>query len=262
MKDPRSDRRQRRRRRRLRNRLRFYAVIALFCAWVGLLGIMAYGLLMWDFLFPATFRGEAWMKASGMQIDVVLLLLFAVQHSGMASPRFKSWWTQYIPPRLEPSVYVMFAGFFLFVLSSLWRPVLPPLYDLNGHWAGGLLLGLNGLGYLIILISQWKMDPFGLLGLRQCVEFILNKKPPSPDFRTPLLYNWTRHPLYLGLLFTWWFSPALTPDHLLFNAVMTLYILVGISFEERKMVDQFGEEYEAYQRRVPMLIPNPFASKN
>jgi methanethiol S-methyltransferase len=228
---------------------------AAFAVLIGLLGMAAFGLLLWDFQDPGSFK--VWGLVPGdMGLNLALLLLFGVQHSVMARPWFKRQWTRLVPSDLERSLYVMFSGVMLLLIAGLWTPTDPPLYDLRGtawQWPLHLVAGLGGVVILVAAIGQGGLDLIGVDALRRMVQ----GKPVHVErpFATPHIYRLVRHPLYFGMLLLFWATPAMTHDHLLFAEVMTAYLLVGAAFEEGGLIRRYGDVYRAYRREVPMLIP-------
>lgn len=227
---------------------------SVFAVIIGLLGMAAFGLLLWDFQFPETFK-EYYLFRGGMPLNLVLLVSFGVQHSLMARKSFKRILIRLMPAELERSFYVMVSGFVLFSLSLLWSPLSPPLYDLSGTVGGYFLHAGAFLGIVVIAWAGLAMDGLDLIGVRSVIR-ILRDQPPQPELLSiPRPYRLVRHPLYLGMLLVFWLSPVMTHDHLFFAEVMTAYILIGIHFEERDLVGRFGDAYRRYQAEVPMIIP-------
>jgi protein-S-isoprenylcysteine O-methyltransferase Ste14 len=189
-------------------------------------------------------------------VDLALLALFAVQHSVMARRGFKRWWTRVVPESVERATYVLAASGALALLLWQWRPIVAPLLwsvqDPIAHFALDLVFWA---GWAVLLASTWLLDHFELFGLRQPWAKLRGHAMPAPVFRTPLLYRHVRHPLYLGFVLAFWAAPRMTAGHALFAAACTGYILIGIWFEERDLVAQFGQRYVAYRREVGMLIP-------
>jgi len=203
-------------------------------------------------------NGPATPMATALAIDVVLLLLFAVQHSGMARPAFKRWWTRIVPAPVERSTYVLISSLMLVLLFWQWRPLPQLLWQVEGP-ARLLLYGVSAAGWLLVLASTFLINHFDLFGLRQA-WFHMRGLPPGSDvpFVTRAFYRITRHPLMLGFLVAFWATPAMTLGHLLFALATSGYILVAVKFlEERDLVAHFGDTYRDYQRRVPMLLPWP-----
>jgi protein-S-isoprenylcysteine O-methyltransferase Ste14 len=187
-------------------------------------------------------------------IDVVMFGVFAVQHSAMARPAFKRWWTTIVPASCERSTYVLISSLLLIVIFWQWRPIVTTIWRVEG-WPAALLTAIYWIGWLMALTSTFMIDHFELFGLRQVVNVLRGAVSRAQPFKMPLLYRLVRHPLMLGLLLAFWATPHMTAGHLLFAVMTTGYILVGVWLEERDLVAQFGATYEQYRRRVPMLIP-------
>ncbi|MCE4553053.1 methanethiol S-methyltransferase [Pelomonas cellulosilytica] len=201
-------------------------------------------------------RGLVAPLAEALVVDVGLLLLFAVQHSVMARRGFKHWWTRLVPPRAERATFVLASTAVFVLLMAQWRPIAEPvLWSVQQPVARGVLLAMSGAGWVLVVVGSWLIDHFEMFGLRQPWAAWRGHDLPSARFRTPLLYRQVRHPIYLGFLIAFWVTPDLTVGHALFAAGNTAYILVGVAFEERDLIAQFGERYRAYRERVGMLWP-------
>jgi len=188
-------------------------------------------------------------------IDLVLMSIFALQHSVMARQGFKRWWTKFVPPAVERSTYVLAASLALALLVWQWRPIPHLVWRVNDPLWGSVLLAVSLLGWVMVVFSTFLIDHFELFGLTQVVQNLRGRQAMAPKMRTPLLYRFVRHPIYLGFILAFWVAPIMTVGHLMFAAVTTAYILVGIALEERDLITLFGDEYRQYSARVPMLIP-------
>ncbi len=200
--------------------------------------------------------------SAAIAIDVALLALFALQHSVMARPTFKRVWTRVVPPAAERSTFVLTASAVLALLMWQWRALpLPVVWDARGSALAPVLLGVSLLGWGLVMVSTYLIDHLDLFGLRQSLSPLLGWRPPAVVLRTPLLYRHVRHPLYLGFLVAFWATPTLTAGHLLFAAIVTAYTLIGIGFEERDLVAQFGARYVHYRERTGKLLPRLFRAR-
>jgi protein-S-isoprenylcysteine O-methyltransferase Ste14 len=188
-------------------------------------------------------------------INLLLMALFAVQHSVMARLQFKQWWTRYVPQSVERSTYVLFASLALILLFWQWRPMPDVVWQIADPRIAMAVMGLSFFGWFLVFTSTFLINHFELFGLHQVLNNLVGRRMPAPRFKTPGLYKFVRHPIYLGLIIAFWAAPTMTVGHLLFAAVTTAYIFVGIFLEERDLTDLFGDDYRRYKQRVSMLVP-------
>lgn len=208
-------------------------------------------------LLPKTIdSGAAGPLGEALLVNVALLGVFAVQHSMMARRGFKRWWTRLVPEAVERSTYVLAATLALALLLWQWRPIAEPMVWSASSTAAQIALhAVFWLGWAVLLISTFLINHFELFGLRQVYARLRGHEIPAPVFRTPLFYRHVRHPIYLGFVLAFWATPQMSAGHLLFAVATTGYILIGIWFEERDMVAQFGMRYRNYREQVGMLVP-------
>jgi protein-S-isoprenylcysteine O-methyltransferase Ste14 len=229
-------------------------------------GTLSYVIFLGTFLYAIGFIGNFGVPTTldgvaagplgiALAIDVGLLGLFAMQHSLMARKWFKDWWTRMVPKPLERSTYVLFSSLALILLFWQWRPLGGVVWSIEDPLARFILLGLFAFGWGLVLASTFLINHFDLFGLRQVWLYLLGRPYTALRFGTPGPYRLVRHPLYVGWLFAFWSTPTMTLAHLLFSVATTAYILIAIQLEERDLVREHGDSYEAYRRSVPMLIP-------
>jgi protein-S-isoprenylcysteine O-methyltransferase Ste14 len=188
-------------------------------------------------------------------VNLLLLSVFAIQHSVMARKPFKRWLTKFIPASIERSTYVLFATLALIMILVHWRPIPAVVWQVSDPTLAMVVLGISFFGWGLLLLATSLINHFELFGLHQVIVNFLGRRMPEPHFKTPVLYKVVRHPIYLGFIIAFWAAPVMTVGHLLFASVTTAYIFVGIWLEERDLIGEFGDEYRRYRRRVGMLVP-------
>lgn len=232
-----------------------YALAAYLC-FLATVGYMVGFVGNWPLLPKTLDSGPAGPMVEAVLVDLALFGLFAVQHSVMARRAFKRWWTRRVPEPVERATFVLAASAALALLLWQWRPITEPvLWSVQQPAARLALHAVSWTGWGVLLVSSWLIDHFELFGLRQPWARLRGQATAAPVFRTPLLYRHVRHPIYLGFLLAFWGTPQMTAGHALFAAASTGYILVGVAFEERDLVAQFGQRYTAYRQQVGMLLP-------
>jgi len=234
-------------------------------AFALLYGVLCYSMFFGTFLYAAGFlvnfgvprsidSAPAGSTMAAIAVDVLLLSLFAVQHSVMARPWFKRAWTRFVPEHLERSTYVLFSSVAMLVLFWKWQPIGGVIWSLDGTPAL-FAYGMFAVGISVVLLSTFLINHFDLFGLRQVYLYALGRKYTHLEFRTPFFYRYVRHPLYVGWVVSFWSTPVMTAAHLLFAVVTTAYMLTAIRWEEGDLMAVHGDKYRRYRNTVPMMIP-------
>lgn len=231
-----------------------------------LYGVISYFIFFGTFLYaigfvgnllvPKSIDGAATMPlAKAVLLNASLLLVFALQHSIMARPAFKRWWTKFVPEPAERSTYVLLASLCLLLMMWQWQPIGGVVWSIESSLLKTILLSTFAIGWGLVLISTFLINHFDLFGLRQTWLYFTGRQYKQLPFRTPLFYRFVRHPLYLGFLIAFWSTPVMTVAHLLFAMLTTGYILTAIVFEEKDLVTHFGERYILYKQNSSKIIP-------
>jgi protein-S-isoprenylcysteine O-methyltransferase Ste14 len=229
-------------------------------------GVLCYAVFLLTFLYAMGFVANVLVPSSidspprggfveGILVDLGLLLVFVLQHSIMARPAFKRWWTRFIPEPAERSTFVLASSLALIALFAFWRPLGGVVWSVTNPVPAGVLDALCAFGFLLVLVATLLINHFDLFGLRQVWLHLIGKPYMPIGFRTPGLYRLVRHPLYVGFLLAFWSAPTMTLAHLVFAFATTAYILIAIQLEEHDLVESLGEPYRDYRKRVPMLVP-------
>lgn len=230
-------------------------------------GLFAYAVFFGTFLYMIGFvadrvvpkgindgpTGPLWLAVA---VNTSLVLLFAVQHEIMARPWFKAIVTRFIPRAIERSVFVLLASGILILMFWQWRPIGGELWSVTGPASWGFW-AVAALGWFVVLGSTFIINHFDLFGLRQVVLHATGREYTVVGFKLRLFYKVCRHPLMLGFIIAFWATPHMTFTHLLFAGLMTLYILVGVRFEEKDLIAAHGDDYREYKKQVRGLVPLP-----
>ncbi len=241
--------------------VRFIAVFySLACYAIGVAALVLLILFIADLYVPVTVNtGSPFAPGlTGLPAiawNVALIAIWGAQHTFMASPGFKAWWTQYMPARIERSTYLIFVAIMTVGLVAFWVPLPTTIWDISGTLAGNGLLAIYFFGWALTLFATFLINHFHLFGLQQAWQQIDHTESKENTFRTPLLYKLVRHPMMTGMIVSLWAIPHLTVSRLVLTIAFTVYIAIGIHFEEKTLVADLGEDYEAYRRTTPGLIP-------
>jgi protein-S-isoprenylcysteine O-methyltransferase Ste14 len=231
-----------------------------------LYGLVAYLVFLGSFLYAIGFvtgiavpktldSGPLVPMSEALIVDLLLLGLFAIQHSVMARKEFKQWSAQFVPASVERNTYVLMSSLVLILMYWQWRAIPAVVWQITNQSLAQALLGLSLVGWVIVLLGTFLINHFELFGLQQVTNNLMGRTVPAPKFVTPFFYKVVRHPIYVGFLVAFWVTPIMTMGHLLFSIMTTGYIIIGTLLEERDLIATFGVDYRRYRERVAMLIP-------
>ncbi|BCI82781.1 membrane protein [Mycolicibacterium sp. TY66] len=229
-------------------------------------GVLCYAVFLASFLYAVGFVGNVVVPRTvdhgitasigeAVVVNLILLGLFAVQHSVMARPAFKRMWTRVVPQAIERSTYVLMSSLLLGLLYWQWRTMPQVVWHVTAPAGRYVLLTLFWVGWAIVLMSTFMISHVDLFGLRQV--YLAWRGEPYRDlpFRTTMFYRVVRHPIMVGFIIAFWATPTMTAGHLLFSLATTGYILIAIQLEEHDLVAGLGAPYQDYRAEVPMMIP-------
>ncbi|MFT4697833.1 MAG: protein-S-isoprenylcysteine O-methyltransferase Ste14 [Flavobacteriaceae bacterium] len=232
-----------------------------------LYGVIAYLFFLVSFLYAIGFVGNFLVPKSidagtettlleAILMNTVLLSIFAIQHSVMARPEFKKWLTKFINPAIERSTYVLLSSLSLLLIYWQWQPMLTILWEVENESISMIITGVFFIGWLIVFLSSFMISHFQLFGLTQVFDNFKERQTQNQKFKTNYLYKLVRHPIMLGFIIAFWAAPVMTYGHFMFTIVTTIYIFISVKYlEEKDLKDSIGKDYEAYQKKVPMIIP-------
>lgn len=234
---------------------------------VLLYGVFSYFTFLLTFIYFAGFLANMGVPKSvdsgpptglayALLINTGLIGLFAIQHTIMARPWFKKWWNRFLPNYLERSTFVLIAGSILLMIFAFWKPIPTIVWNVENPLGRALAYGFFLLGWVLVVHSSFLINHFDLFGLRQVYLFYRNRAYSPVPFKGHSLYKRVRHPMMLGFIITLWATPTMTVGHLLFSLELTLYIFMGLKFEERDLMRHYGRDYLEYRKKTSMVIPS------
>ena len=230
-------------------------------------GLLAYLIFLIAFLYAIGFVGNFIVPKSidsgtetgflqALLVNALVLSLFVIQHSIMARPAFKKWFTSIISPAIERSTFVLLTSLILLLIFWQWQPITTVVWNVENKTVAMILTGVFFFGWLVVFLSTFMINHFELFGLKQIFDNLKNKQPQSHVLQVNFFYKIVRHPIMLGFIIAFWATPFMTVGHLIFTLGTTIYIIVAVKYlEEKDLRDYIGKEYEEYQKKVPMLIP-------
>ena len=230
-------------------------------------GLFAYLIFLIAFLYAIGFVGNFIVPKSidtgtetdflqALLINALLLSLFVIQHSIMARPAFKKWFTTIISPAIERSTFVLLTSLILLLIFWQWQPITTVVWNAQNETVAMILTGVYFFGWLVVFLSTFMINHFELFGLKQIFDNLKNKQPSPHVLQVNFFYKIVRHPIMSGFIIAFWATPLMTVGHLIFSLGTTIYIILSVKYlEEKDLRDYIGKDYEEYQKKVPMLFP-------
>ena len=230
-------------------------------------GLFAYIIFLIAFLYAIGFVGNFVVPksidtgadtnfAQALLINALLLSIFVIQHSIMARPAFKKWFTTIISPAIERSTFVLLTSLILLFIFWQWQPIKTVIWKTDNEILTNILLGVFYFGWVVVLLSTFMINHFELFGLKQIFDNLKNRQPQPHVLQVNFFYKIVRHPIMLGFIIAFWATPLMTLGHLIFAIMTTIYIILSVKYlEEKDLRHYLGKGYEEYQEKVPMLIP-------
>jgi len=231
-----------------------YGIFAYLVALYGQIWFIFY-IGDWDFMTHTINDKQTLPTLWAVVIDTALVVLFGLQHSVMARNWFKSHLTKYLPQPAERSTYVLLSGIVFIIICLWWQPIDGVLWDVKSPFLWYLLTGGYLFGWIFSVVATFVINHFELFGLQQVYLHLTNKPAPQNTFSEKLFYKFVRHPIQLGVLLGIWITPVMSYGHLLLAILFTVYILIGLYFEEKQLQDELGTEYKEYMKRVGFMFP-------
>ncbi|MCJ7764800.1 MAG: hypothetical protein MUP09_02545 [Thiovulaceae bacterium] len=188
-------------------------------------------------------------------INTALLLLFGLQHSVMARSFFKEGLLRNVSNAVKYATFAWASSICLFLIVCFWQPIEGHVWDFQNGLFFWTLTALYILGWLIAFVATFMIDHFELFGLHQGYRVLKNIPDPDARFQIRFFYNYVRHPIQAGTIIGLWATPSMSFGHLFLSVGLTVYILIGLHFEEKDLLRVFGEKYKAYIDSTPLLIP-------
>ena len=224
----------------------------------GMCGLLWFILAMGG-LAPSGFGPiESSTLTVAIAINVSLIVLFGLQHSVMARPGFKRVLRTFMPEATERSSFLLFSGLFLILAIWTWQPIPGEVWSVENTAAIIGLYALYALGWSYLLVATFITNHFELMGLRQIYLYVTNQPYTKIPFTRKYMYSYSRHPMMLGLLIGMWFVPTMSYSHFLMASLISIYVFIGIFFEERDLKKEFGKTYKKYKEDIATLIPGMY----
>jgi len=221
---------------------------------VGLTGLTAFMLYVggWSFL-PLHINSRMTDESSveTFMINLFIMILFGLHHSVAARPHFKKKLSQYIPVAAERSSYVLVSGLFMYAICLFWQPLAGVIWNTDNAAIVLTLKIVHVTGWLILVGATFEINHFQLMGLKQS----LTANTSDGEFKEKFLYRIVRHPIQTGILIGIWSTASMSMTQFILSLCLTIYVFIGLYFEEKALESQFGQTYLNYKKRVPGIIP-------
>jgi len=223
----------------------FLGVVGLACIILALAGLVPYG-------FGLSGQGAA---VNPVLWNSILVVIWGAIHTGMARPGFKRRLTKIIPEAAERSSYILMAGITSVALIAFWKTIPGQVWHIETASIAYVLWAIFVFGWVFLLGATFAINHFDLFGLRQVFLNFKNAERPPLKFTKRAMYKYIRHPIQTGVLIGVWATPTMTKTQIVLSIGFTLYIFVGLWFEERDLIAEHGEDYLQYRKETGKVLP-------
>ena len=230
-----------------------YGVLSYF---IGVAGLACIVLALIDFI-PFGFLSSS-ESSNPILINITLVSAWGFIHTVMARDKFKQIVTKIIPEPAERPTYVLVAGITSILLIGLWQTVPGVIWAPTNSIVVALIWAIFVFGWIYLLAATFAINHFDLFGLRQVYLNFKNQPRPPLEFTKRLMYKTTRHPIQTGVLIGIWFLPNMTATKIILSIGFTVYIFIGLYFEEKDLIKDIGKPYQDYMQETGKLFPKIF----
>jgi len=234
-----------------------YGVLSYIVGLIGQTWFILY-LTKWNIISKNIYSHQETTLIYAILINIFLVLLFGIQHSIMARQWFKKYIYKLMPEAMERSTYVFLSGIIFILICLYWQPIDGIIWEIDNSYLVVFLWFGFIFGWIFSVVATFVINHFELFGLQQVYLNLKNKQPKDTNFQEKLFYKFIRHPIQLGILLGLWITPVMNYGHFILSSLFTIYIFIGLYFEEKDLIKELGDVYINYKSRVGLILPKSF----